>query len=170
MVINLNAITPAGAVFEDCLAGDALTAIDGVQGGSVVARATVRRLSESDFDISLCVAGSVTVPCDRCLEPLTIDIDAQATLQAKIAGRDDTTETDDETVITVEAARPEIELKETAVELIAVNIPIRHVHAPGNCDRAMTDILNKYAAARSDEGPDNTARDPRWQSLEGLKQ
>ena len=61
-------------------------------------------------------------------------------------------------------------------EFIVLNIPIRHVHAPGKCNSAMIDVLNHFSplgeepsAARSGEDNDEQTMDPRWAALSNLK-
>ena len=53
-------------------------------------------------------------------------------------------------------------------EFIVLNIPIRHVHAPGKCNPAMIRTLEEYSAVRSGE-EDEKPMDPRWEALLKLK-
>ena len=53
-------------------------------------------------------------------------------------------------------------------EFIELNIPIRHVHAPGKCDSAMVKMLEEYSAARSGVDSEDSI-DPRWAALAKLK-
>ena len=53
-------------------------------------------------------------------------------------------------------------------EFIALNIPIKHVHAPGKCNPAMIEMLQEHSAARSGEEEEETV-DPRWAALLKLK-
>jgi uncharacterized metal-binding protein YceD (DUF177 family) len=48
-------------------------------------------------------------------------------------------------------------------------IPIKHVHAPGKCNDAMTKKLEELSATRSGD-EDAADTDPRWAMLEQLKQ
>ncbi len=41
-------------------------------------------------------------------------------------------------------------------EFIHLNIPIKHVHAPGKCNPAMIEMLNEHSAARSGEEEEET--------------
>ena len=71
-------------------------------------------------------------------------------------------------------------------EFVALNIPMKHVHAPGKCNKAMSARLRKHSAHRSDESDnaedevedddnilsdeyEDTATDPRWDALKKLK-
>lgn len=53
-------------------------------------------------------------------------------------------------------------------EFIDLNIPIKHVHAPGKCNPAMIEMLQRHSAARSGE-EDEESVDPRWAALLKLK-
>ena len=54
-------------------------------------------------------------------------------------------------------------------EFIVVNIPIKHVHAPGKCNTAMIELLEEHSAARSGKEDNTEAIDPRWDALKKLK-
>jgi uncharacterized metal-binding protein YceD (DUF177 family) len=54
-------------------------------------------------------------------------------------------------------------------EFIALAIPIKHVHAPGKCNPAMSKLLEEHSAARSGEQEGEKAIDPRWEKLRDLK-
>jgi uncharacterized metal-binding protein YceD (DUF177 family) len=49
-------------------------------------------------------------------------------------------------------------------------IPIKHVHAPGKCNSAMTQKLDELSGAvRSSEEEADAPIDPRWEALKKLK-
>ena len=48
-------------------------------------------------------------------------------------------------------------------------IPIRHVHAPGKCNPAMTKALEELSADRSSDEESDQEIDPRWEKLKNLK-
>jgi len=54
-------------------------------------------------------------------------------------------------------------------EFVALVIPIRHVHAPGKCNPAMTKALEELSADRSSDEESSQAVDPRWEALLKLK-
>ena len=65
-------------------------------------------------------------------------------------------------------------------EFIALSIPMKHVHAPGKCNKAMMGTLNKYLRVSADENAEEmeveeeTADDkeqvidPRWNELKKI--
>ena len=55
-------------------------------------------------------------------------------------------------------------------EFIALSIPIKHVHAPGKCNRDMIETLAEHSATRSSEGEADKPMDPRWSGLLKIKE
>ncbi|MDD7074960.1 MAG: DUF177 domain-containing protein, partial [Prevotella sp.] len=50
-----------------------------------------------------------------------------------------------------------------------LNIPIKHVHAPGKCNRDMMKALEAHSATRSDVEIEDSI-DPRWSELLKIKE
>ena len=92
-------------------------------------------------------------------------IAADSRMMAKFG--DDETEEDEVTVV------PEsdgiLDVSWFIYESIALAIPIKHVHAPGKCNVAMTKKLEELSAARSSDGESEELVDPRWEALKQLK-
>lgn len=89
------------------------------------------------FELDVRVAGSVEIPCDRCLEPMSQPIDAQATLKARLGETFD----DDGDIITVPADSEEFDVAWNLYEVIALDIPIHHVHPDGACPVDVAAVL-----------------------------
>ena len=68
-------------------------------------------------------------------------------------------------------------------EFIALSIPMKHVHAPGKCNKTMTSKLSKHLRTNADEDGDETFEaagddivveeaeeqtDPRWNELKKI--
>ena len=75
---------------------------------------------------------------------------------------------EDDDLVTVAENEGILDVSWFIYEFIALNIPIKHVHAPGKCNPAMIRVLEEHSAVRSGEG-DEKATDPRWAALEQLK-
>ncbi|MFW5615904.1 MAG: DUF177 domain-containing protein, partial [Prevotella pectinovora] len=76
---------------------------------------------------------------------------------------------DEDDIVTVEKDDAVLDTAWFVYESIALDIPIKHVHAPGKCNPAMIKALEEHSAARSSEEENETAVDPRWSELEKLK-
>lgn len=157
-------------------------AIDGdeVKKGNVKVLLTVKKTAstyEFDFDLK----GVAQVPCDRCLDDLEQVIDSKNRLIVKL-GKEYSEESDE--VIIIPEEEGEINIAWFLYEFIALNIPIKHVHEPGKCNKIMSNKFRKHRAVSRDEEEndeldddndyaeeDETATeniDPRWERLKGL--
>ena len=117
------------------------------------------------FNLDFHVEGFVTVPCDRCLDDMDQPIVSDQHLVAKFG--EEYSEDDD--LITVKEADGTLDVAWLIYEFIALDIPIKHVHAPGKCNAAMIKALEEHSATRS-SGEDATEEmDPRWSELKKLK-
>ena len=98
-----------------------------VLGGKVAAKTTLN-LREEDYQLNIAVHGTVFVVCDRCLDPMPIDIDDEQ----EIFSEDE--DCPDETV----------DLSWLAYEIVSINIPLVHSHQPGGCNQQMELLLHDH--------------------------
>ena len=97
--------------------------------GNVAAEITLN-LREEDYLLAISVHGTVFVVCDRCLEPMPLDIDAN-----------------DEMIDSLDAAElpnGELDLSWLAYEIVSINIPLVHSHQAGECDKQMELLLHDH--------------------------
>jgi uncharacterized metal-binding protein YceD (DUF177 family) len=148
---------------------------DQVQKGKVDVHLTVKR-SSMMFEMNFQIQGVVLVPCDRCLDDVEIPIDTQNRLVVKF-GKEYTEESDE--VVVVPEDEGAINLAWFLYEFIALAIPMKHVHAPGKCNKTMSSKLRKHTTRsldNDDEYEDDesieedvpVATDPRWDGLKVL--
>ena len=135
-----------------------------LQQGSVHVSGSIRK-AVGFFELELQSVGTVRVPCDRCLEMMDQPVEADLRLIVKMGSE----YTDDDDVITVDEAHPVLDTAWLIYESIALAVPIRHVHQPGDCNVSMSEKLNELSAARSSDADAEDAVDPRWAALKGLK-
>ncbi len=136
-----------------------------VKGGTLHVSVSIRK-AIGFYELQFHTEGTVTVPCDLCLEDMDQPIVTDNTLVAKL-GAETNTEEDD--VVTVEENEGILDTSWLIYEFIALAIPIKHVHAPGKCNSAMTQKLEELSGAvRSDKEEDGEI-DPRWEALLKLK-
>lgn len=154
--------------------------IDGteVQKGKVNVNLTVKRTSLM-FEMNFTLEGTVIVPCDRCLDDMELPIETNNRLVVKF-GKEYSEESDEVVVIPEEEGA--INLAWFLYEFIALAIPMKHVHAPGKCNKAMSSKLKKHTARGSvmgeemdddeslslDDDDNSSPSDPRWDALKGL--
>ena len=95
--------------------------------GKVDCKATLN-LREEDYQLNMAVRGTVFVVCDRCLDPMPLEIEANDELM------------NDEP----EAPNDEIDLSWLAYEIVSINIPIVHCHQEGECNKQMELLLHDH--------------------------
>ena len=117
------------------------------------------------FDLDFHTEGTVTIPCDRCLDDMEQPIVSDYHLVAKFG--EDYSEDDD--LITVPENEGILDTSWFIYQFIELAIPLRHVHAPGKCNPAMMKLLEEHSAARSGAGDDDAPVDSRWAALSKLK-
>ncbi len=118
------------------------------------------------YELLLHSVGTVQVPCDRCLEMMSQPIEADLRLTVKL-GMENTF--DDGEVVTIDEQKPILDVAWLVYELIALAVPIQHVHQPGDCNDAMMRKLDELSAARSSDADATDGIDPRWMALKNLK-
>ena len=180
--VDLKNLSPGVHEFEYILENKFFVDIDGdeVQKGKVKVNLTVKR-SSMVFDMNFQLEGVVYVPCDRCLDDMDLPISAKNKLIVKF-GKEYAEESDE--IVIIPEAEGEINLAWFIYEFIALTIPMKHVHAPGKCNKAMTSKLKKHTTRRSDDDDEyedesadeiiveddssDMSSDPRWDALKGL--
>ena len=137
---------------------------DEIKRGTLCVALNVRR-TENYFELDFHAEGTVVIPCDICLDDMEQAIDTDNRIIVKFG--DEYSEDDD--LITVPEDDGVLDATWLVYEFIALDIPIKHVHAPGKCNAAMIKALEEHSATRSSDGDAGEAIDPRWSELEKLK-
>ena len=142
------------------------SALDGseVKQGALHASVSIRKMT-GFYELLFHAEGTVTVTCDRCLDDMSQPIETDNRLVAKLGAA--YSEEDD--VITVSEDEGILDISWLIYEFIVPAIPIKHVHAPGKCNPAMSQVLEELSADRSSDEASDQPIDPRWSALEKLK-
>ena len=180
--VELKNLSPGVHEYEYFLENKFFVDIDGdeVQKGKVKVNLTVKRTSMV-FDMNFQLEGIVYVPCDRCLDDMEFPVSTQNKLVVKF-GKEYAEESEEIVIIPEEEG--EINLAWFIYEFIALAIPMKHIHAPGKCNKAMSSKLKKHTARRADDEDEfdeeaaddivvdddaaDIPSDPRWDALKGL--
>lgn len=102
-----------------------------ISGGEVHATIVVRASAADIYHVKIDVTGKVTVPCDRCLDPLDIDIKATETLKVRDAEPEDG---DDDNMLYLDAGKRCYDFSWQVYEIIATALPLQRIHAEGQCN------------------------------------
>lgn len=144
-----------------------------VQKGNVNVSLQVRKTS-GVYLLDFQTEGVVTVTCDRCLEEMEQPVETEDRLKVKLGEEYDELED----MIIVPEDEGYINVAWYIYEFIALSIPMKHVHAPGECNEEMEAKLNSHLCASGEEddfdaegeAPDDEPReiDPRWSELKKI--
>ena len=107
-----------------------------VLSGNVVGKATLN-LREEDYQLNIAVQGTVFVVCDRCLDPMPLEIEASEEVTDEglpVTGDP----------ITHNPSPVTLDLSWLAYEIVSINIPIVHCHQPGECNKQMELLLHDH--------------------------
>jgi len=102
-----------------------------------VAAKVVLNLREEDYQLSIAVQGTVFVVCDRCLDPMPIDIDDEQDIWSE----------DEQTDGQFPMSNHQLDLSWLAYEIVSINIPIAHSHQAGACNKQMELLLHDHLCA-----------------------
>ena len=147
--------------------------------GCVQAGLDVKKLSgDNAFELNFNLHGTVVIPCDRCLDDMEQEISATDKLMVKLGV--DYAEDGDWVIVPEEEG--EVNVAWFMYEFIALAIPMKHVHAPGKCNKTMAGKFSKHLRVAADD--DNMAdmemdededlestsqpSDPRWNELKKI--
>lgn len=156
--VDLKGMTEDAVSHRWHLTDDFFSAVHGpeIASGQVDVALRVKRTSEA-FDLDFQYEGTVDVECDRCLELMIQPIQGECSLKVRLGVEDD----DDGELITVAENPGVLDLSWHLYEMLALEIPIRHVHSEGGCNAQVEQALKGVGHERQ--------TDPRWAALEQLK-
>lgn len=150
--IDLKGMTADSLKYEFVLDNLFFANIDGpeVQRGKVNVELVVKKSSHA-FDFHFQTDGMVYVPCDRCLDDMEQPITSTDYLRVKFG--EEYSEEDDNLVVIPEDEGV-INVAWFMYEFVALAIPMKHVHASGKCNKAMSSKLSKHLRTTPDEDDD----------------
>ena len=155
---------------------------DDVQKGKLTVNLTVKKIPMM-YELYFQIEGTIVIPCDRCLDDMDFVVSTTNRLIVKL-GKEYAEESDE--IIVIPEEEGEINLAWFIYEFIVLTIPIKHIHAPGKCNKTMTSKLKKHSPKGSGEEDDDldseetddniiisgeeekNSTDPRWDALRGL--
>ena len=159
--------------FDYVLGDEFFESVDGpeVRQGEVSVSLSVVRMS-STFELNFHIEGVVSVTCDRCLEDMEVSV--ETTNKLVVTFGEAYAEISDEQII-ISEEEGFINIAWYMYEFIALAIPMKHIHDPGECNEIMASKLKELCVDEineddEDKEPDENRRneDPRWDALRNL--
>lgn len=124
-----------------------------ILGASLSVELTLEK-STTLINISGKIKGIVKVECDRCLEMVDLEIEAEPVMIVKFVKSTD--EPEDSEVLTLDMTESELDLTQFLYDYICLALPIQRVHKEGECDKEMLKKLGKYSNAGSNDESNNS--------------
>ncbi len=156
--IDLKGLKDEETSLEFILDDTYFEALDGadVKKGSLHVSVSIRKAT-GFFEFDFHTDGEIVIPCDRCLDDMTLPVDTDNRLIVKLGS----VYSEEDDVIVVPENEGILDMAWLIYEFVALVIPIRHVHAPGKCNPAMTQALEELSADRSSDEESSQSVDPR---------
>jgi len=108
--------------------------------------------SRTSVKVDCTLKGHVTVPCDRCLEPLTIDVDSDAALDVR-QGEEPDDVPEDENGREVLFTDGELDMAVVIYDYTCLAVPLQHTHREGECNPDATKYLSGDDPSPDEESP-----------------
>ena len=142
-MIDLSRLPIGTHVFEIQLDSDFFASLEKseILSGDVAAK-IVLNLREESYQLNIAVQGTVFVVCDRCLDPMPLDIIDEQEIWSE-------EEENDLSSITTH----QLDLSWLAYEIVSINIPLVHSHQAGECNKHMELLLQDHLCDEPD--PEN---------------
>ena len=110
--------------------------------------------------VDMTAKGTVKVHCDRCDGPLDQPVEGEQRQIFSLTGGEPS---DDDELVTLDDRAHSINLTHYIYECLRLALPIRHVHAEGQCDPEVEKVLSQLIVEHE------PTPDPHWAVLKDLQ-
>ena len=121
----------------------------------------------ASVSVDLDINGSLTVPCDICLEDVVMPVNTSAMLKVRFGQQPvgDADEEDGRELVWMPAGEPELDLAQVIYDYSCLSLPIQCRHREGECSPEALSYLNPSKVGSPDQ---EQAVDSPFASLKGL--
>jgi len=113
------------------------------------------------------IVGTVTVPCDRCLDDVQMDIDTGASLKLRYGdGEDGADEEDGRELVWIPEGESQFDLSQTIYDYTCLALPIQRCHKEGECNPVALKHLTDNPG--SEDSPEKPSENNPFASLQDL--
>ena len=106
---------------------------------------------ERKVEAELHLSGTVTVPCDRCLEPLAVPVEA-----------------DPSEVLKPESLAEDWDLSQAVYDYICLSLPLQRVHPEGECNPDTVRFLGQQERGNEEAEAEEVEANSPFAALKGL--
>jgi len=121
-----------------------------ILGGEVVAQVGVQEKADGVFLLTLTVKGRVKVACDRCLEEVTLPVEASETVKVCRDGAEGALAGADDERRTLPGPADLYDVAWDLYETVALALPLRRVHEDGACNPEMLRYMDGESAGEDE--------------------
>lgn len=100
------------------------------------------------FNLHFVIKGSVTLPCDRCLDDLVLSIEDDRSLIVRESERGEESNDD---ILFVSPRDYELDLHQSIYDYIILSLPMRKVHKDGQCNSEMMEHFQDIQIEEADD-------------------
>lgn len=94
------------------------------------------------YRIGITCQGWIDIPCDRCLDPMRLDVDEDYDVTVRYG--EEYEEKEDTIIIPEDEVK--FDLSPLVADTVLLSIPLRHVHPDGGCNPDMLKIMKSHSA------------------------
>ncbi|MFT4753289.1 MAG: hypothetical protein ACI85Q_000830 [Salibacteraceae bacterium] len=135
--------------------------IEDVEGGDVHVGFSLLK-KENMMELNFELTGTLKTTCDRCLDPLEIDIVTDNQVMVKFSEAE--SEANDELIVLGQAAY-QLDIAPLIYEFMTVQFPLRKVHEEKECNQDVIDMLHTEVEEKEEDNESSNM----WDELKKLK-
>lgn len=115
----------------------------------------VAEKSGSYLGVDCSLSGTLTVPCDRCMEDVVLPVDAQALLSVKFGAEpvseEEITVSDEREIVYLPEEGADMDLSQTVYDYACLSLPMQRVHEEGKCNPEALKYLSGEGEDREED-------------------
>lgn len=115
----------------------------------------VAEKSGSYLGVDCSLSGTLTVPCDRCMEDVVLPVDAKALLSVKFGAEpvseEEITVSDEREIVYLPEDGVDMDLSQTVYDYACLSLPMQRVHEEGKCNPEALKYLSGEGKEREED-------------------
>lgn len=100
------------------------------------------------YEMTFTFRGELQIPCDRCLDPMEHEVDTTYHITVEYGDSYDDASDD---LLVIPHSDTYLNVAYMLYDTIVLTIPLRHVHAPGKCNKAMAAALHRHRSGGDEQ-------------------
>lgn len=158
-MVQIKGLSPGKHLFEYPVGTDFFKSFDNqrIQEADLTVKVELEKRPAGTIDLFIDIAGSVTVPCDRCLDDVIVPVATKEALTVRQADVDDPDHEDN--IILLRENEGEFDLSQHIYDFVCLSLPLMTTHAKGKCNKEMISRLNPAKKENVENTPFSNLKD-----------